>query len=209
MVSDLGRVKSFAKGGERILVPVIRSGYPSITLWKSGRYEHWTIHRLVMFEFDGPAPEGLPEIDHLNGNKKDSRRVNLQYVSSSENKKRAYALGLADRKGEKHHLAKLKAENVLDIFYSTLSAIELADKYVITQGTVNDIKRGTRWSHLTGKKHEKTGVRRLTDEEVVSIFNDRGTYRALGEKYKVAFSVVQGIKNKKSHRIITKDMKIK
>lgn len=162
-----------------------------------------------MFEFDGPAPEGLPEIDHLNGNKKDSRRVNLQYVSSSENKKRAYALGLADRKGEKHHLAKLKAENVLDIFYSTLSAIELADKYVITQGTVNDIKRGTRWSHLTGKKHEKTGVRRLTDEEVVSIFNDRGTYRALGEKYKVAFSVVQGIKNKKSHRIITKDMKIK
>lgn len=208
MVSDMGRVKSLKYGKERILTPVIRAGYPCVSFSRNNVIYHSTIHRLVMFEFEGPAPYGLDEIDHLNGNKLDSRLLNLQYVSSSENKKRAFRLGLMKaKKGEGHPLAKLKEENVLDIFRSSTTPNELAEKYKVSAATVNDIKRGERWGHLTGKKYEKQNVKRLKEEEVVAIFYENGTYRGLGKKYGVAFSVIQEIKKGTSHKKITKTLK--
>lgn len=47
------------------------------------------------FVEERPYPEW--EIDHINGNSLDNRLENLEYVSSSENTKRSYLLGLQDR----------------------------------------------------------------------------------------------------------------
>jgi hypothetical protein len=206
-VSDQGRVLSLRKDW-RMLKPVIRSGYPCVSFSADGVLEQHTIHRLVIDTFDENSPE-LGEVDHLNGNKMDPRLINLERVSSSENKRRAYKLGLADRKGEKHHLAKLTNDQALEIFNSKLTSSELSKIFKVNADTVTAIKRGELWGHITGKKYEKAAGRKLTDEEVVAIFNDTGTLRGLGKKYNISFAAVYDIRSGKSHTNITKHLKTK
>lgn len=196
-VSDQGRVLSL-RGDWTMLKPVIRAGYPSVTLSGSGALQHYTIHRLVMDTFD-ENQMGLREVDHVYGDKSDARLGSLERVTSSENKKRAYRLGLMDRRGEKHHLSRLVNDQVLYIFNSNLSYRELALKHGVTTAHISMIKTGKQWAHITGKIWQAKEIRRLTPKEVLDIYNDHGTYRELGEKYNVSFSVVESIKNKKSH----------
>jgi len=204
-VSDQGRVLSLRKDW-RMLKPVIRSGYPSVTLWSNNIYQHYTIHRLVMDTFD-ENPLKLREVDHVYGDKMDPRLINLERVSSSENKKRAYKLGLADRKGEKHHMAKLTNESVLEIFNSSLTSSQLSKVFKVSAEEIQAIKRGERWAHITGKVYENKNVRRLTEKEVITIYNSNGSYRELAKIFGVAHSVVQTIKTGKSHCHITNTLK--
>ena len=59
------------------------------------------VHVLIAYAFLGPRPDGLV-IDHKNGNKLDNRACNLEYVSVSENMKRAYKEGGFEGPGKKH-----------------------------------------------------------------------------------------------------------
>jgi hypothetical protein len=204
-VSDQGRVLSLRKDW-KILKPVIRAGYPSVTLYSNGIYEHYTIHRLVMDTFD-ENKLGLREVDHLYGDKLDPRLINLERVTSSENKKRAYKLGLIDKRGERHHLSRLTNEQVLEIFNSPLVSSKLASIFKVTADQITAIKRGQQWAHITGKKYQKAGIRQLTKEEVIAIFNDKGTLRGLGQKYNVSCMTVYDIRSGKSHTRITKQLK--
>ena len=54
-----------------------------------------TVHRAVLEAFDG---EEKSEIDHIDGDKTNNALYNLEYVSRSENMKRAWANGARDRK---------------------------------------------------------------------------------------------------------------
>ena len=107
LVSNLGRVKSKArlvpcKNGyrikqEHILTPFNNHGYYHVGFKVDGKLVNPLVHKLVMIAFgeDRPYPEW--EIDHINGDSHDNRVENLEYVSSSENTKRAYNLGLQDK----------------------------------------------------------------------------------------------------------------
>lgn len=198
MVSDLGRVRSFKNDGDKILKPIIRSGYPCVVLSRGVVVKNWTIHRLVASVFKG-NPLALREVDHVRGDKMDARANSLEYVSSSENKKRAYRLGLMDKKGERHAGARLKNDQVLDIFYSGKPQYELSRIYMVAQSEISGIKSGKVWGHITGKKYQKKGIRRLTQEEVVTIRNESGTCRAIASKYGLAFSTVNSIKTGYTH----------
>mgnify|MGYP006447086611 CR=1 FL=1 len=82
-VSDLGRVRSYAKGEPRVLRPgcMNRFGHCSVAL---GRRNSRTVHSLVLETFVGPRPPGC-DVRHVNGNGSDNRLVNLAYSSRSEN----------------------------------------------------------------------------------------------------------------------------
>jgi hypothetical protein len=47
------------------------------------------VHRIVADAFLGPCPAGY-QVDHVNGHKADNRAANLEYVTPSENTKRAW-----------------------------------------------------------------------------------------------------------------------
>lgn len=107
MVSNLGRVKAKArevpcksgirKKKERILSQTDSHGYLHVGFLVNGKLKNPLVHRLVLAAFreDRPYPEW--EVDHINGNTHDNRLENLEYVSSSENSKRAYSLGLQNK----------------------------------------------------------------------------------------------------------------
>lgn len=107
-VSNLGRVRSkarivpckdgkFRNKKEHYLTPTDTHGYLHVGFLVNGKLVSPLIHRLVMYAFKGEKPYPEWEIDHINGNSHDNRLENLEYVSSSENTKRAYKLGLQDK----------------------------------------------------------------------------------------------------------------
>lgn len=94
-ISRSGRIISFRRG---LLKPSTdKHGYHFVGLTAPGIRKKIFVHTLVMLTFDGPRPEGL-QINHLNGNKKDNRLSNLEYVTPLENMRHAYATGLIKSK---------------------------------------------------------------------------------------------------------------
>lgn len=98
MVSDLGRVKSLPRQvkcrdgyrivAERIMRPAVGStGYPQVTL---SHRKIVAVHQLVAESFI-PNPGRKPQINHINGDRRDARRSNLEWVTASENQQHAYA----------------------------------------------------------------------------------------------------------------------
>lgn len=83
-VSDLGRVKSFYNGKERILKGRDNSrGYPMVILYND-KSKQVSVHRLVAEAFV-PNPNNLPQVNHINEDKHDNRADNLEWCDGKYN----------------------------------------------------------------------------------------------------------------------------
>lgn len=77
--------------GKIIKPGVLNSGYQIAWLSVAGKTFAVTVHRLVALTFL-PNPNDYQEINHINGNKKDNRVENIEWVSRSMNIRHAYTL---------------------------------------------------------------------------------------------------------------------
>lgn len=82
-ISNFGR----AKGPLKILKPSISDwGYQRLRVTdNNSKKRSPRVHRLVAPAFI-PNPNGLPEVNHIDGNKLNNRVDNLEWVSAKENK---------------------------------------------------------------------------------------------------------------------------
>lgn len=98
-------------------------GYNLATLTNQGEKKSFTVHRLVAKHFI-PNPENKKEVNHINGIKTDNRVDNLEWVTSSENKKHAYKSGIV-----KSHNSKTVTQQTLDgDFIAQFKSISEASK---------------------------------------------------------------------------------
>ena len=82
------------------------NGYIIVDLCKNGIVHTKHIHRLVAEAFI-PNPNGLPQVNHIDGNKQNNCVDNLEWCTCKENMQHAVENGLI-KKGENHKLYKRK-----------------------------------------------------------------------------------------------------
>lgn len=115
-ISNLGRVKSLGRNiyrksdgkfsrykPESIKIPVCNTdGYPSIKLCVNGENKTYGIHILVAKAFI-ENPDNLPEVNHIDTNRKNNRVDNLEWCTHQENVAHSRRLGhYKGRVGEKN-----------------------------------------------------------------------------------------------------------
>lgn len=154
-VSNLGNVKSLSyrnTNKPKLLKKIKLSiGYETVSLAKDKVSKVFYIHRLVANAFIKNNND-LPTVNHIDGIKTNNIISNLEWMSFSDNNKHAHSTGLnIVKKGEEHHKSKLKKVDVMFIFNSKLSLRVLAKKYNVSKTSIQDIKNGKNWSHLTNK----------------------------------------------------------
>lgn len=121
-VSNFGNVKSLDryiinKNGDKQYFPGkyltqgVSDNYLKVTLSKSNKQRTFRVHILVARAFI-PNPENKPEVNHIDGNKKNNKVNNLEWNTRSENELHAYKNGLAKPSDkQKQAVAKYAKEN--------------------------------------------------------------------------------------------------
>jgi hypothetical protein len=129
-------------------------GYLMINIWNNNQRKGMLVHRLIAETFI-PNLENKPEVNHKNGIKWDNRVQNLEWNTPKENMSHAYATGLkvaSPSLGEKHGMAKLTEEQVLEIrkLYSTkkYTLIVLGKMFDVGIAQISKIVNNKLWKHI-------------------------------------------------------------
>ena len=96
---------------KKLLSPFVSSGYRQVELNLNGVATKHLIHRMVA-EAYLPNPEGLPCVNHKDGDKLNNRADNLEWCSYSENMIHASKHGLLATIGSNNPASKLKEDDV-------------------------------------------------------------------------------------------------
>lgn len=152
-------------------------GYYVARLKKRGK--QFGVHQLVALTFIGECPVGLV-VNHKNGNKKDNRPENLEYVTPSENVSHAHRTGLNNVKGENHPFASIDdatASQLVEFFRGGGTLTAAVARFGVQRRFAERIRRGDSWKHLggtgyTARRHvrlsedDRLEIKRLADEGV-------------------------------------------
>ena len=115
------------------------TGYYQIVLRKDGKRKYLRIHRLVALQFI-PNPDGLPQVNHKDGNKLNNNIDNLEWTTNSENTKHGYDNELYHSKKRK---IMVKAINKLNGEEKIFSSIRECSKELgLNRKTISAILYG-------------------------------------------------------------------
>lgn len=92
IVSNSGRIRR--KGSTADHSVRDSKGYLTVDLYNNGIRKTERVHRLVAKEFI-PNPNNKPEVNHIDGNKKNNHYSNLEWVTTKENCKHSWDSGLS------------------------------------------------------------------------------------------------------------------
>lgn len=156
-VSSLGRVRAeprivrHSRGGEMrrvggILKINLTGVYPTVQLSSGGKIKLRTVHSLVLEAFVCPRPEGH-EACHNDSDPMNCNLQNLRWDTRSGNFSDMVANGTR-RRGSKHHLVKITAEQAASIRADQRTHAVIAQEHGISPSNVWQIKSGKSWSWL-------------------------------------------------------------
>lgn len=115
-------------------------GYLRVSIGKKLMF----VHRLVAEKYI-PNPDCKPQVNHKDGDKKNNKASNLEWVTNSENREHAIVNGL-QIKGNACSWSKLDSKKVEFIRnHPELSAKELADLFDVTSSAIKAVKKRRSW----------------------------------------------------------------
>ena len=128
------------------------SGYNVVDLYQNKKKKTLLVHRLVASAFM-PNPKNLPTVNHINGNKLDNNIQNLEWASYSENNQHSYDMGLHKKQLGEECAASKYTESIVRSICSKLeaglSALEVSKIMNIPKASIESIKCGNSWSHVS------------------------------------------------------------
>ena len=144
-VSSFGNIRRIGK--QDFLKPSF-SGTGGYGLVQLGAKNAKKVHTVVAETFLGKRPVGL-DINHIDGNKRNNKLDNLEYVTRSENCRQACnEQKLRDMSKEKHSRAKLSNNNVASIkimIAEGIRNVDIASMFNVDASLISHIKRGIKW----------------------------------------------------------------
>ena len=147
--------KRFVKA-QPIKARINNCGYVAVTLSKNGKTNTRFVHRLVALAYI-PNPDGLPQVNHLSGNKQDNTVENLAWTDASGNALHAYQMGLNKNCGCNHNFAVAVIDTITGEIYCTEKAF--CDKYGINynsgRNALNGLQSFPKSIDLSGHAFEK------------------------------------------------------
>lgn len=161
-ISSYGRVRSIKRTANHIHgVRTVNSKllklntshrYSNISLSKNSLMSRFTIHRLAASHFI-PNPEDLPQVNHIDGDRRNNHVSNLEWCTASHNQKHSYRIGLKSpinmgKLGSLNYNSKPVTQydmkgNYIAEFSATHEACRITG---INQGTLAACARGKRKS---------------------------------------------------------------
>jgi hypothetical protein len=147
-VSNLGRIQN-AKG-VMMKFQVNRGGYERLTLRHDDHKDYdFTVHRVVAYAFI-PNIENKPQINHIDGNRRNNNVDNLEWCTQSENILHAFKLGNKDQSGIHNNMAKITEKIVRDIRKRSKTELQknLAKEYSLSKANICMIVNRKTWAHV-------------------------------------------------------------
>lgn len=154
-VSNRGRVKSNLRDGRILKQQTDNKGYKRVRVTLDGVKRGYKVHRLVATAFV-PNPNGLPQVNHIDGNKDNNNVANLEWVTSSENTIHAIYNGRLAAWGNAS---------------KPIIATELSTGKTIRYNTISQAERALNTRHITdvlkGKRNSAKGYTFEYQKEVI------------------------------------------
>lgn len=157
-VSDSGKIRGLDRidtlgrkvKGKILSVRTDKDGYLLVTLVKNNNAKTKKVHRVVAESFL-QNPNNLPEVNHIDGDKRNNSVKNLEWCTHKENHVHARKTGLIQQKGEKsvNHKLTTDAVHFIREMYkrgdSVYGCCALANKFNVSQATISRVVKGKRW----------------------------------------------------------------
>lgn len=119
--------------------------YRAVVLSKNGKLKFVSVHRLVAVAFI-QNPGNKPQVNHIDGNPLNNHVSNLEWVTSKENIKHAFDIGLCkNHEGPSARAAKLTKETVEFIRANYISrdiifgSVSLGRRFGVSHATILNV----------------------------------------------------------------------
>ena len=162
-VSSIGRVASVERivhhpqGALHIRPRLMRfettcHGYFRVTFCRNGVRKKLQVHRLVaeaFFELDF----NRPDVNHIDGDRKNNTTLNLEWCTHVENLKNAVDRGMFHGRTNPNNRKKLtpeSADRIKSLAQSGVPYKEISDQFDISMGNISHIRHGKRWGLPNG-----------------------------------------------------------
>lgn len=130
-----------------------KDGYVKVRLISVDGRHTYSVHRLILENFNPIDNMENMQVNHIDGNKQNNKLENLEWVTCSENNQHAHKIGLKNQKGEHNNASKLTENDVKEIINllleTNMTQKEIGRIYGISDQAIGDIKAHQRWKYLT------------------------------------------------------------
>lgn len=118
------------------------------------------IHRLLALNFI-PNPNNYPMVNHIDGNKHNNNLINLEWCTIYQNNKHAKDNGLLVRGTEVHTnvLDEIQVVTIMQCLIDGVGIMMLSNYFKVHSGTIERIKYGKSWKHMTDEYIQVKGYR--------------------------------------------------
>jgi len=136
-----------------------KGGYLYLSLSKDGKAYCKRVHRVIAEELV-PNPKGLPQVNHIDGNKVNNTPANLEWCTSKYNVQHYYENTYkGHRKGKRvgesvgtSKLTKISVKAICRLLVENVrTQKDIASLFGVSRKCINDINRRKTWNHIKGE----------------------------------------------------------
>lgn len=187
-VSNMGRVRNRKRG--TVLSPSKNKenkwGYWRVILWKNNKPRCVPVHTLVAAAFLGERPDGYV-VDHIDADKLNNKACNLEYVTQTENIRRAIQKGLNPRVKSLSNETIARVKGLLIQKNPKLTYKQIANQVGLSPSVVGNIYHASRHDCDTPVSLERRS--KLTESDINAILDLLDKNQYLQKEIAIMFGV--------------------